>query len=72
MVEDMAEGTTYIAATPTLQMLADAFTLLRTAKRVVVCLWPADPLHALLPAAQVYEGTAIDFTGRSPAVEIDR
>lgn len=72
LVQEMAEGTTYMAGTPIPQMLTDAFTLLRTAKKVVVCLWPADPLHALLPAAPVYEGTAIDFTGRSPAVDLAR
>src|SRR5919199_3310022 len=44
LVQEMAEGTTYIAGTPAPRMLTDAFTLLRITKKVVVCLWPADPL----------------------------
>ncbi len=71
LVQEVTEGTTYIAGAPTPQMLADAFTLLRTTNEVVVCFWPDDPIRSILLDAPSYDGSAIDFTDRSPAVDLD-
>ncbi len=38
----------------------------------MVCLWPDDPLVSALPAGPNYEGAAIDFSDRSPAVDLNR
>ena len=70
LVQELAEGTTYIGGAATPQSRANAFDQLRLHQEVVVCLWPDDAVGAALPAAPDYEGMAIDFTDRSPAVEL--
>ena len=70
LVQELAEGTTYIGGTITPLALAGAFALLRRYQEIVVCLWPNDPLVSALPAAPRYEGTAIDFADRSPAIDL--
>jgi RimJ/RimL family protein N-acetyltransferase len=72
LVQELAEATTYIGGAATPKAVADAFTLLRQHQEVVVCLWPDDPMGAVLPPAPYYEGMAIDFTDRSPAVDISQ
>jgi hypothetical protein len=72
LVQELAEGTTYIGGTATPQVLADGIAQLRQHQDVVVCLWPDDPIGSTLPAAPDYAGTAIDFTDRSPAVDLSR
>jgi GNAT superfamily N-acetyltransferase len=72
LVQEVTEGTTYLGGTPTRQTLTAAITLLRTTHKVIVCLWPDDPVRSILPDAPSYDGSAIDFTDRSPAVKLDR
>lgn len=70
LIQELAEGTTYIGGVPTAQTLVIGLTELRRHQEVVVCLWPSDPLQALLPPAPDYTGVAIDFTDRSCAVDL--
>jgi GNAT superfamily N-acetyltransferase len=72
LVQELAEGTTYVGGALTSQALLDGITLLRQEQEVVICFWPDDPLGTLLPAASSYAGTAIDFTHRSAAVDLQR
>jgi GNAT superfamily N-acetyltransferase len=72
LVQELAEGTTYIGGAATPQSLADACARLRQYQEIVICLWPGDPLGASLPVAPDYEGMAIDFTDRSPAVDLSQ
>lgn len=70
LVQEPAEGTTYAGGALTSQALLDGITLLRQEQEVVICFWPDDPLGALLPAEPSYTGSAIDFTQRSAAVDL--
>lgn len=72
IVQELAEGTTYMGGVITPQALSEAFAILRTTQEVVICLWPDDPLRSALLAGAYYEGTAIDFTDRSPTVDLNR
>jgi len=72
LVQELAEATTYIGGAATPKAVAEAFTLLRQHQEVVVCIWPDDPIGAVLPPAPYYEGMAIDFTDRSPAVDLSQ
>jgi RimJ/RimL family protein N-acetyltransferase len=72
LIQEPAEGTTYIGGAATPQTLVGAFDQLRRHQDVVVCIWPSDPLSAMLPPAPDYEGTAIDFSDRSPAVDLSQ
>ena len=72
ILQELAEGATYIGGAVTPPAVADAFALLRQYQEVVVGLWPGDPLMVVLPGAPDYTGTAIDFTDRSPAVDLKR
>ena len=71
LVQDLTEST-YIGGVTTPPALRDAFAILRPYKEVVVCLWPDDPLPSALPPEPYYQGVAIDFTDRSPAVDLSR
>ncbi len=70
LVQELAEGTTYVGGAVTPQVLFDGVTLLCKEQEVVVCCWPDDPLGSILPPAPSYEGTAIDFTDRLAAVDL--
>jgi hypothetical protein len=72
VLQELAEGTTYLGGVLTSRAATDAFALLRPYQEVVIGVWPGDPLRAALPAAPYYEGTAIDFTDRSPAIDLKR
>lgn len=72
LLQEVAEGTTYIGGAVTSEFVAEAIALLRETHEVVVCVWPGDPLAAMLPTTPNYRGTAIDFTDRSAAVDLDR
>jgi GNAT superfamily N-acetyltransferase len=72
LVQELAEGTTYIGGAVTLQVVAAGFAVLSAYQPVVVCLWPDDPVHAVLPPRPDYEGVAIDFTDRSPRVDLSQ
>jgi hypothetical protein len=72
ILQDLAEGPAYLGGAVTAQDLLGAFRLLRSYQELVICLWSDSPLIALLPPGPTYEGIAIDFTDRSPAVDIDR
>jgi RimJ/RimL family protein N-acetyltransferase len=72
LVQELAQGTTYIGGVVTPQALANAFDQLRQYQEIVVCLWPDDDLSSILPPAPQYEGTAIDFTNRSPAIDLSQ
>jgi GNAT superfamily N-acetyltransferase len=70
LIQELAEGTTYIGGVIPPQTLADGIAQLRAHQEVVICLWPDDPQASILPANPDYEGTAIDFTNRSAAVDL--
>lgn len=70
VVQEVAEGTAYVGGTVTPSALAAAVEQLRAEQEVVICLWPDAPLAAILPPAADYDGTAIDFVNRSPAVDL--
>ena len=72
LIQDLAEGPTYLGGSLTSDILRVAFAILRAYQEVVVCLWAGDPLLAALPEGQYYEGVAIDFWDRSPAVDLGR
>jgi RimJ/RimL family protein N-acetyltransferase len=72
LVQELAEGTTYIGGAATPQTLVSAFDQLRRQQDVVVCIWPDDPLGVALPPAPDYEGTAIDFSDRAPAIDLSQ
>jgi hypothetical protein len=72
LVQDLAEGPTYLGGAVTAPALRDAFAILRQYQEVVICLWPDGPLALALPAEPTYEGVAIDFSDRSPTVDLNR
>ena len=72
ILQDLADGPAYLGGAVTAQDLLGAFRLLCPYQELVICLWSDSPLIALLPPAPTYEGIAIDFTDRSPAVNLDR
>jgi RimJ/RimL family protein N-acetyltransferase len=72
LVQELAEGTTYVGGAGTPQILTDAIAQLRAYQDVVICAWPNDHLNSILPAAPDYVGMAIDFAERSPAVDLSQ
>jgi RimJ/RimL family protein N-acetyltransferase len=70
LVRELAEGTTYIGGAANAQKLDDAVSLLRQEQEVVVCCWHNDPVISLLPPSPYYQGTAIDFTDRTPFIDL--
>lgn len=70
VVQELAEGTAYVGGAMTPPALAEAVAQLRRERDVVIGLWPDSPLAALLPPHPDYDGTAIDFVDRSPAVDL--
>ncbi len=72
LVQDLTEGTAYLGGVMAPTILHDAFTIARSYQDIVVCLWSDDPLISALPEGRSYEGVAIDFTNRSPAVDLNR
>ena len=72
LIQDLTEGTTYLGGVMTPPALRDAFAIVRPYHEIVVCLWSDDPLVSALPAGLYYEGVAIDFTDRSPTVDLSR
>ena len=72
LIQDLAEGPTYLGGSLSPGILREAFAILRAYQEVVVCLWAGDPLLAALPEGPYYEGAAIDFWDRSPAVDLGR
>jgi RimJ/RimL family protein N-acetyltransferase len=72
LIQELAEGTTYIGGAVEPEALADAVAALRQFQDVVICSWPAAAqITSLLPKPD-YEGTAVDFTDRSPAAYLER
>lgn len=72
VLQDLTEGTLYLGGAITPPVVCDAFAILRAYQEIVVCLWPDSPHLSALPADPYYEGVAIDFSDRSPAVDLDR
>jgi RimJ/RimL family protein N-acetyltransferase len=72
LLQDLAEGPTYIGGAATPSAVRDAFAIVRRYQEIVVCLWSDDPLASMLPEGPYYEGVAIDFWDRSPSVDLDR
>jgi len=72
LVQDLTEGPSYLGGVVTPLALRDAFAIVRPYQEIVVCLWPDDPLVSALPPGPSYEGVAIDFTDRSPIVDLNR
>ncbi len=72
VVEDLTEGHAYLGGALTEPRLWEAFQMLRAFQELVVCLWPGDPLLAILPGDHTYEGVAIDFSDRSLAVDLEQ
>jgi GNAT superfamily N-acetyltransferase len=71
LVQEPADGTTYIGGAASPPNLAAGIALLQRQQPVVVGLWPGDPLHSQLPPSPVYQGVAVDFTDRSPTVDLN-
>jgi GNAT superfamily N-acetyltransferase len=72
LIQELAEGTTYIGGAVEPEALADAVAALQQFQDVVICSWPATvQITSLLPKPD-YEGTAVDFTDRSPAADLQR
>jgi RimJ/RimL family protein N-acetyltransferase len=72
LIQELAEGTTYIGGAIEPLALEDAVASLRQFQDVVICHWPAaEDATRSLPKPD-YEGIAIDFTDRWPAVELGR
>jgi L-amino acid N-acyltransferase YncA len=71
-IVDVTEGHVYLGGALTPPVLQQAFTILRAYQGLVVCLWPDDPFISMLPVGHEYEGVAIDFSDRSPAIDIDQ
>jgi GNAT superfamily N-acetyltransferase len=70
LIQELAEGTTYIGGVIEPLVLADAVASLRQFQDVVICQWPAaEEATRSLPKPD-YEGVAIDFTDRAPAVDL--
>jgi GNAT superfamily N-acetyltransferase len=72
LVQELAEGTTYIGGKPTTLDLAVGVTQLRQHQEVVICLWASDPRKIILPATPDYEGVAIDFINRAVSVGLNK
>jgi len=72
LIQDLAEGPTYLGGALSPDILRDGLAILRAYQEVVVCLWPGDPVLAMLPGENCYTGAAVDFWDRSPAVDLDR
>jgi GNAT superfamily N-acetyltransferase len=72
LIQDLTEGTTYLGGAMAPAVLRDAFAIARTYHEIVIGLWSGDPLVSALPAGLSYAGVAIDFTDRSPTVDLDR
>ncbi|MEW5867867.1 MAG: GNAT family N-acetyltransferase [Chloroflexota bacterium] len=72
ILQDLTEGTIFPGGELTAPILKEAFTILRPYQELMVCLWPGDPLASALPAQPDYEGKAIQFTDRSPDIDLDR
>jgi hypothetical protein len=72
LVQDLAKGPTYLGGATTPEVLRDAFAIVRRYQEIVVCLWSDDPLASMLPEGPYYEGVAIDFSDRSPGIDLDR
>jgi RimJ/RimL family protein N-acetyltransferase len=72
LIQELAEGTTYVGGVIDPVALADAVASLRQFQDVVICHWPAAEDATRSLAKPDYEGVAIDFTDRSPAVELGR
>ena len=72
IIQDMTEGTIYIGGAVTPATLIEAFTILRSYQDLVVCLWTDDSLLKALPDGHFYQGVAIDFTNRSPTIDLNQ
>jgi RimJ/RimL family protein N-acetyltransferase len=71
-IVDGTEGHAYLGGALTPPLLQEVFQMFRAFQELVVCLWPGDPLLSMLPGGHTYEGKAIDFSERSPDVDLER
>jgi len=69
-IQDLTEGTVFMGGAVTQLSLNEAFSILRPYQDLVGCLWSDDPILSMLPPAPDYKGVAIDFTDRSPSVDL--
>lgn len=71
-IVDVTENHVYLGGALNALLIQQAFTILGACQPLVVCLWPGDPLLSMLPGEQDYAGVAIDFSERSPQVDLNR
>lgn len=71
-IQDVTEGNTFLGGALTTAVVREAFAILRPYQDLVICLWPDSTLASVLPAGPDYEGMAIDFTERSPTIDLNR
>lgn len=71
LIQELAEGTVYLGGAVSAPDLAAGINRLRGVQEVVICHWPGALLDGVLPPAPDYDGEAIDFTDRSPTVDLN-
>lgn len=72
IAQELADGTAYVGGERDAAAIQAGLALLALEQEPVVCHWHDDALAAALPAHPTYEGEAIDFGDRDPAVALDR
>lgn len=70
LLQERAEGAVYIGDAPTPDDLSTAIYALRQLQDVLVCAWPASGFTLDSLPSPDYTGVAVDFTDRSPAVDL--
>lgn len=70
LIQELAEGTTYVGGAVSLEALSDGIAQLRKEQEVVICCWRDDPIGSLVAQAAYYDGEAIDFVDRAESVEL--
>jgi GNAT superfamily N-acetyltransferase len=71
-IVDVVENHIYLGGALSAPVIQQAFTILGASQPLVACLWPGDPVLSMLPGGQDYAGVAIDFSERSPQVDLER
>lgn len=70
LLQELAEGTVYVGGRIPLELLGSAIQVLRQVQDVVICAWPASGFAVDSLPPPDYRGVAVEFTGRSPAVDL--